>query len=177
MTGTVRLTRIIDDADLERIIDDNPGWKIERASDGSINMSPSAARYGPCVAELVGQLRDWNARSGRPGIVFGSVTGFTMPDGVATKAPDASWISRERAAAVPDVDKDTFAPIVPDVCVEVASKTDSWSITRKKVEGYRTDGARYAVALDPRTREVYELGEPPPGLHFDFDAVFDAAWR
>lgn len=175
MTGTVRLAKGIDDADLKRVIDDNPGWKIERSSDGSISMSPSAARYGPCVAEFVGQLRDWNTRSGWPGIVFGSVTGFTMPDGVATKAPDASWLSRERAAAVSDVDKDTFAPIVPDVCVEIASKTDRWSTIRRKVEEYRTDGARYAVALDPAP-EKCTSSDPPTGLRFDFDAVFDAAW-
>jgi hypothetical protein len=36
------------------------------------------------------------------------------------------------------------------------------------------NGTRYAVAIDPFTREVVERGEPPDGLSLDFDAIIDA---
>jgi hypothetical protein len=35
-------------------------------------------------------------------------------------------------------------------------------------------GSRYAVAIDPTTREVIQLGEAPEGLSLDFDAIIDA---
>jgi hypothetical protein len=35
-------------------------------------------------------------------------------------------------------------------------------------------GSTYAVAINPETREVVQLGVPPAGLALDFDAIIDA---
>jgi hypothetical protein len=34
-------------------------------------------------------------------------------------------------------------------------------------------GTRYAVAIDPFTREIGERGEAPDGLSLDFDRMID----
>ena len=54
-----------------------------------------------------------------------------------------------------------------------APESDDWETVLAKIERYRREGARYAVAIDPRTRDVVELGEPPAGLQLDFDAIID----
>ena len=45
---------------------------------------------------------------------------------------------------------------------------------QEKVERYLRNGARYALALYPEKRDVYERGTPPPGLQLDFERIFDA---
>jgi Uma2 family endonuclease len=50
---------------------------------------------------------------------------------------------------------------MPDVVIEVASKTDSWFAIKSKIDKYADDGAGYALAVDPQTRETYERGQCP----------------
>ena len=37
-----------------------------------------------------------------------------------------------------------------------------------------TQGARYGVVIDPRTRQVEQFGTRPEGLALDFDRIIDA---
>ncbi len=67
-----------------------------------------------------------------------------------------------------------FWPLSPDVAIEVKSDTDDFSATVSTVEMYRERGSRYAVAINPETREIQERGTPPPGLVLDFNAIIDA---
>jgi Uma2 family endonuclease len=62
----------------------------------------------------------------------------------------------------------------PDVAIEIKSISDNFRETVAKIEFYMQNGTRYAVAIDPLTREVVERGEPPDGLSLDFDAIIDA---
>ena len=64
--------------------------------------------------------------------------------------------------------------ICPEVTIEVASESDDWEALIAKIESYRREGARYAVAIDPATRRVADLGEPPRGLSLDFAAIIAA---
>lgn len=63
---------------------------------------------------------------------------------------------------------------MPDVLIEVASKTDDWRTVKAEIDKYVAGGAGYALAVDPRTRETYELGRPPADLEIDIDAIIDA---
>ena len=63
---------------------------------------------------------------------------------------------------------------MPDVAIEVASASDRWLDVVVKIDAYVANGAGYAVAVDPTTRERYERGTPPAGLTLDFDAIIDA---
>jgi Uma2 family endonuclease len=87
-------------------------------------------------------------------------------------SPDASWIRSDRLE--PFAADDGYWASIPDVVIEVASKTDAWSDVTAKIDKYSIDGALYAVAIDPETRELYAHGEPPAGLTLDFDAIIDA---
>jgi Uma2 family endonuclease len=158
-------------ARVEDISAANPGWKVEREADGSITMSPTGTRSGAHDIALVALLLRWQTSAG--GQLFGSSTGFTMPDR-SLLSPDAAWISGERWSAVPQDERDGYARIVPDVCIEVASKTDFIPSLVIKLRRYRAYGAAYALLIDPCGRTTWSEGDAPPGFPSDFTSVFDA---
>lgn len=171
MLARIDLHRRITDEEIERVSRDNPGWQVERETDGALVMSPNASRTSPKNAELVAQLVAYAKTHG--GKAFGPDAGFTMPD-KALLSPDGAWIAEDRWRALTEEQRDSYAPIVPDICVELLSKTDSQLRTRGKVERYREYGARYAIMIDPDRRESSSFGEPPPDLALDLEAIYDA---
>ena len=161
------------DADyLLRVSGENPGWQFERTPDGSLVVSPTTSLNGPRNIELALQLAAWNTRTNF-GKVFDSSSGFTMPD-EAILSPDGSCVRRDRWDGLALEQQDSYAPLCPDVCVEIASKTDSWKQVRQKIDRYVGYGAVYAMAINPLTRETYERGSAPTGLELDTDAIIDA---
>jgi Uma2 family endonuclease len=171
MLARIDLHRRITDEEIERVSRDNPGWQVERETDGALVMSPNASRTSPKNAELVAQLVAYAKTHG--GKAFGPDAGFTMPD-KALLSPDGAWIAEDRWRALTEEQRDSYAPIVPDICVELLSKTDSQLRTRGKVERYREYGARYAIMIDPDRRESSSFGEPPPDFALDLEAIYDA---
>ncbi len=162
----------VSDEYLVRVSRENPGWQFERSGEGDLIVSPTTSRNGPRNVELSFQLATWNSRMNF-GEVFDSSSGFTMPDG-AVLSPDGSCIASHRWDALTPEQQDTFAPLCPDVCIEIASKTDSWSKLRRKIDAYAEYGAQYALAVNPLTRQKYERGTLPEGLTLDIEAIFDA---
>jgi Uma2 family endonuclease len=114
------------------------------------------------------QLAKWNPG----GQVFPPDSGFKMPD-TAILSPDAAWVAQGRWAAVAR-DRAAFLALVPDVCAEIRSPSDTWAWLKRKVDRYVAYGACFAVAINPETREVYEAGEAPDGLKLDYDRILDA---
>lgn len=156
---------------LEEVSAANPGWKVEREADGSFTMSPTGTISGARGFALAWLLLDWQRSAG--GILFDSSTGFTMPD-KAVLSPDAAWIAQARWSAVPQSRRDEWVAIVPDVCIEIASKTDSFHDLVGKIQRYRRYGAAYALLIDPYGRRALSEGHPPAGFPTDFTSVFDA---
>lgn len=171
MLARIDLRRRITDREIEWVSRDNPGWQVERDANGSLLMSPNASRNSPKNVELVVQLHAYAKAHG--GKAFGPDAGFTMPD-KALLSPDGSWIAEDRWWALTDKERDSYAPIVPDICAELVSKTDSPLRIRRKAEGYHKYGARYAVMIDPDRRESWSYGEPPPGFALDLETIYDA---
>ncbi len=160
---------LISDENLEAIGHANPGWQIERDARGGLVVSPTSSGDGAKSTEAVLQLGAHAKRVG--GKVFDSSTGFTMPDG-SVLSPDASWLDSDQLR---EADRNaTFWRVVPAVVVEVRSQSDRWAETTAKIDRYHDLGARYAVAIDPQTRDVYERGSAQTGLALDFDAIIDA---
>ncbi len=90
-------------------------------------------------------------------------------------SPDASWIGQSRIDELTRLGKaEKFWPISPDVIVEVKSDTDDFTETVAHASHFRIRGTLYAVAIDPDTREVVELGTAPEGLTLDVDSIIDA---
>ena len=157
--------------ELEAVAEANPGWKVELEADGSLTMSPAFTVSGLHDAALYELMIAWKARAG--GKLFASSTGFTMPDG-AILSPDASWISAERWAAVTIEQRMTYTSIVPDICIEIASKTDRILRLTQKLHRYRDFGASYVLLIDPWKRTTWSDGERPADFPPDFSSVFDA---
>jgi Uma2 family endonuclease len=171
MQATVRLSQPISDADLERVSVENPGWKVEREFNGALVMSPTTALGSLKNVELTHQV--WAFAKLHGGRAFESNAGFTLPDG-AVFSPDAAWISEARwAALLPDV-QDSYAPIVPDVWIELRSKTDNPKTLLRKLRRIKGFGADYVMLVDPYTRTSWSSGEPPPHFSLDLEAIYDA---
>ncbi len=163
---------IANDADLVRVSRENPGYRFEREADGAVVVSPTNTRGGAKSAEACGQLRDYKKRVG--GNAFDSNTGFAIGPASRVYSPDASWVSQLRIDAIDPALREGFWPISPDVVIEVTSKSDRFSETVEKIQAFVDRGTVYAVAIDPATREVVEIGVAPPDLALDFDAIIDA---
>src|SRR5207248_1281518 len=77
------------------------------------------------------------------GQVFGSSTGFNLPNG-ATRSPDVAWVRNERLDALTDEQWHKFLPLCPDFVLELRSPSDSVRVLQDKMEEYRENGARLA---------------------------------
>jgi Uma2 family endonuclease len=161
------------DEALVAVVRANPQARIELSSDGKIIASPLT---GSAVAskelEAAIQLHAWARVAG--GKAYGASAGFRLPD-TSVLGPDAAWISPERLPSLRFEDTDaTFWHVCPDVVIEVMSQWDTWPRLMRKISLFVKNGATYAVALDCERRQAYELGNVPPGLQLDFDAIYDA---
>lgn len=139
----------------------NPDYRIELNARGEIEiMPPTGGRTGRKNAKLLSALDTWAERDGR-GETFDSSTDFHLPDG-ATRSPDASWVRRDRLAALSAADKEGFLPLAPDFVVELRSPSDSLGTLQAKMAEYRDNGVRLGWLMDPETSQVsiYRPGEP-----------------
>ena len=162
----------VSDDELQRLSGLNPGWRFERDDAGATIVSPTFTRGGAKDGEAYYQLRRY-ADIVAGGKAYGSSTGFTMSTG-AVRSPDASWLSPERLAACSAREDDGYWRICPDIVIEIASTTDAWSDLCAKIRMYAREGAGYAIAVDPKARITYALGEPPAGFALDAQAIYDA---
>ena len=123
-------------------------------------MPPSGALSAWEEGELFGQLRSWARRNGT-GLAFNASAGFTLPNG-AIRAPDASWMPRERWDALEDRERKGFAPLCPDFVMEYRSPSDTLASQQAKMNEYVQNGVRLGWLVDPIRRRVhvYRPGEP-----------------
>src|SRR5205085_6606106 len=79
----------------------NRDLQIERTAEGDIIiMAPEAGSSGRGSSKLNALFDRWAEGDGR-GQVFGSSTGFKLPNG-ATRSPDVAWVRNERLEALTD---------------------------------------------------------------------------
>jgi Uma2 family endonuclease len=165
--------RLTSDEDLVTLSEANPGWQIERQANGSITLSPPAGgASGAREFALSVLIATWNGRPPK-GTAFSPSTGFTMPDR-SVLSPDAAWVSRERWSALTVEQRESFPPLVPDVCIELRSQSNGVAELKRKLRRYRAYGATYVVLVDPYERTVWTDGIAPPDFPTDFSSVFDA---
>ncbi|WP_435011648.1 Uma2 family endonuclease [Tundrisphaera lichenicola] len=137
----------------------NPDLSLERSARGEvIVMAPACMDSGMRNASLTAQLWAWNQAS-KLGFAFDSSAGFTLPNG-AIRAPDATWIARDRWTSIPIEARKTFTPIVPDFVVEISSPSDTLVDSREKMREYIEQGVRLGWLLAPATGlvEIYRSG-------------------
>ena len=120
---------------------------------GRIVMSPPAGwphgalemRIGSCFLQLC-ERHDL-------GIVQGSSAGYDLPSG-DTLEPDVSFLSRARFAAGPAPERGRFVGIVPNVAVEILSRSTARRDRTEKKEIYEQCGVDEYWLVDPDHREV-----------------------
>lgn len=121
---------------------------IEREADGQIIFQmPTNSKTSLKNSALNGEVYLWN-RTNKLGYVYDSNGGFTLPD-TSVRAPDVSWISRERWDALPADEQDKFAKICPDFVIELMSDSDEKYTLPAKMEKYLLNGVRLGWAIDP----------------------------
>jgi len=140
----------------------NPDAVLELAADGSlICMTPTGGDAGARNAELSFQIQAWTRVTGG-WRAFDSSTGFRLPDN-SVLSPDASLVALDRWQALSDAELSGFAPLCPDLVVELASPSDEGprglTALRQRMATYQRNGARLGWLLIPAERAV-EIWEP-----------------
>lgn len=103
---------------------------LELAADGQVlAMTPTGSETGGRNIELAFQLQRF-ARSGTGWKAFDSSTGFRLPDD-SVLSPDASLVRLDRWLALTSEQRRGFAPICPDLVVELASPSDEGPVVSR----------------------------------------------
>jgi Uma2 family endonuclease len=110
-------------------------------------MPPPGFEHGR-VAATVGRLLGEHAHQTASGVTVAAETGFLLasdPDTV--RAPDAAFVSKERAEKVGRTEK--YWPGAPDLAVEVISPSDSFHEVQDKTLEWLSAGTIAVLVLDP----------------------------
>ena len=141
----------------ELVCAENRDAVLELAADGRvIAMTPTGSETGARNSELLFQLKLYTNRVGG-WKVFDSSSGFRLPDG-SVVSPDASLVVLDRWQALSTAERRSFAPLCPDLVVELASPSDEGprgvSALRQKMASYQANGARLGWLLLPYQQAV-----------------------
>ena len=137
-----------------------PELRMELTREGKLIIMPPSGGESSHQSSIVGgRLFAW-ADQDKTGMTFDANGGYNLPHG-GTRAPDTSWLRRDRWDALTPEQRQKFLPLCPDFLVEVLSPTDSLAETRRKMEEYNENGARLGWLINPRRRqvEIYRLGQ------------------
>ena len=144
----------------ELVCAENRDAVLELAADGRvIAMTPTGSETGARNSELLFQLKLYTNRVGG-WKVFDSSSGFRLPDG-SVVSPDASLVVLDRWQALSTAERRSFAPLCPDLVVELASPSDEGprgvSALREKMASYQANGARlgWLLLLHQQAVEVW----------------------
>ncbi|MEH2215161.1 Uma2 family endonuclease [Nostoc sp.] len=156
--------------DLEQLQAEHPEWQIELVDGNIVVMGPSDYESEEIGAELVRLLGNW-VRPQRLGRVTGSSAGFILPtleteNGKETdnekrnlRAPDVSFVRADRLK----ISKRDFVELVPDLMVEIKSKSDRIKPLVEKIQLFLQLGSTVGILIDPDklTLTVYRLNQEP----------------
>ena len=163
----------LSDEELLRFCSVNDLLRIEREPNGDLTiMSPTGTDAGDLDSEINYQLRAW-ANGNNTGKVFGSSTGFRLPDG-SIRSPDASFLSWPKWNALSREETQGFAPVCPEFVIELRSPSDRWNELQGKMVHWIANGAELAWLIDPerQTVEVYRAGDGTPDVLQGVTAVY-----
>jgi Uma2 family endonuclease len=141
--------------------------RVELVKGVPVEMAPASHLHGDVAARIVFYLMGYVLENDLGG-VFGAETGFLLrrnPD--VLRAADASFIAKERLAAIEDPNK--YTPFPPDLAVEVISPYDRAADILAKINDFIEGGVRLMWVIYPSTRQVmvYRPGHDPILLKAD----------
>jgi Uma2 family endonuclease len=136
--------------ELLRMPDD--GFRYELVRGELRRMPPAGDEHGYLALEIASDLRN-HVKANNLGRTYAAETGFKLasdPDTV--RAPDAAFVSRERAEKVGRVAG--YWPGAPDLAVEVVSPNDTHAEVTEKALAWLDAGCRMVLVADPERRAV-----------------------
>lgn len=155
---------------------DNPGVRFEYVN-GEMTMSPTTGISGVRQSALNLKLAAWAKAHGYRS--FGSST--LLHFGGLKVSPDEALIIAARFDALSSEQQDETVRLVPDVVVEIMSKSQGFGKTRggvmPKCEAMFAAGVGHVVMLDPYATvpadRVATWKTPPADFPTDWDDVFN----
>ncbi|MBH8562326.1 Uma2 family endonuclease [Nostoc sp. CENA67] len=160
LLSTLKLEIDLTDDQFYQMCQKNRDYRFERTASGELLiMPPTGSDTGRRNVKITTQLDIWNSKSNL-GEVFDSSTGFKLPNG-AERSPDASWVKIERWNALTPEQQEKFAPICPDLVVELRSASDSLKDLQDKMQEYIENGAQLGWLIDRKNKrvEIYHPGK------------------
>jgi Uma2 family endonuclease len=134
--------------EFERLPDD--GWRLELVRGHVVREPPAGFEHGGIAGWIAGELHAF-LREHRLGRVRTAETGFVLFDEPPTvRAPDVAFVRQERLT----FDRKRFAPLAPDLAVEIVSPSNTSSDIQQKVLDYLEAGTRLVWVVDPGPRIV-----------------------
>jgi Uma2 family endonuclease len=161
-------------ADLEKLQTEHPNWRMELVDGSIVVMGPSDFASEEIGGRLLTFLNMW-VMPRKLGRVAGSSAGFILPsihdedgedvsngDGEEARnlrAPDVCFVRAERLKKT----KRDFVELVPDLAVEIKSKTDRLKPLKEKIQMFLQLGTQVGILIDPDklTLTVYRLNQNP----------------
>ena len=145
-------------------------------------MTPTGSETGARNGELLFQLKMYAKRTAQ-WKAFDSYTGLQLPDG-SVVSPDAFLVRLDCWEALSAEERRGFAPLCPDLVVELASPSDEgpWGLSalRRTMADYQRNGARMGWLLFPEERAVevwtatgspQRLDQIEPDRHLQVEAL------
>ncbi len=136
--------------DLEKLQAEHPDYQMELVDGKIVVMGPSDYLSEEVIAALVRLLGNWVVPR-RLGRVTGSSAGFKLPNSTNDlRAPDVTFVKAERLRRSPR----DFANLVPDLMVEVKSKSDRIPPLEEKIQQFLALGTEVGILIDPDKETV-----------------------
>jgi len=142
--------------------------KILELIDGEIVEKMASNPYSSLLASKINFYFMAHVMEHDLGYVTGEAGGYHISD-KNMFAPDVAFISKERQ---PELPREGFNPIAPDLAVEVVSPTDSYKDVAKKVRTYLQNGTRMVWVFEPET-ETVTVHTPDGQYTLDIDGTLD----
>ncbi len=134
-------------------------FKVETTELDQIILSPHKPRHSFHQSRLIRLLLEHVRGEGEPTVEFAVET----PQGV--KVPDVVWISDERAVQIPD-DAEA-SPAMPELVIEVLSRSNPQRQMEEKIQLYLDGGAHEVWLCDAEGRlSFYDASGERPGSAF-----------
>jgi Uma2 family endonuclease len=125
-----------------------PDHRLELVHGDIVVMSPSGYNSDEVAANVVGGIHNW-VKPRKLGRVTASSAGFTLPNS-DIRSPDVSFVKAERLRISPE----SFAPLAPDIAVEVKSPTDTIEKLREKLDSFLEQGTTVGILIHPQQKWV-----------------------
>ena len=152
----------------EQVCQANPDAVLELSANGELIVTTATGSETSARNTKLVFLMELAIRQGAlPLKLFDSSGGFRLPDG-SVLSPDAALVRLERWTVLTPDQRRGFAPLCPDLVVELASASDEGprgvSALRQKMERYRLNGAQLGWLLLPAEQsvEIWMAGDGEP---------------